>query len=295
MQNTLYRRYQQVLNKRKYDTGGTMDNSDWLNKQKGLASAVNTVGSIGSGVIDATSPYDQFGYQSKGATIGKSALSGAETGAEIGSIIPGVGTLVGAGVGLVAGSISGIIKGASNDVKEKNAMDTSLVKTLQSQTARSNAELGANPELSTGFKNSTYFKTGGQMGRFVSCKLGGPMGGNAFNPNRSPLNDLITSGGHAKKLSSNNAEIIGKSHAQGGVQVPGLNSEVEGGETTKDNFVFSKALGFAQAHKPIAVSKGKIEKKVQTKERVNSLQRLSKRENDLAATQEQFKKQLGIS
>lgn len=112
--------------------------------------------------------------------------------------------------------------------------------------------------------------------------------------NRTPLNDLITSGGTAKKLSSDNALIIGKSHADGGIQVPELDTEVEGGETTLNNFVFSKKLGFADAHKPIARAKGIIEQKPRTPERATSMRLLMAKEQKLAENQEQFKQQNGL-
>lgn len=111
---------------------------------------------------------------------------------------------------------------------------------------------------------------------------------------KNPLTEMATEGGNAKKLSRDNTLIVGPSHEQGGVTIPELGSELEGGETTKDNFVYSKRLGFAQQHKPIAIAKGKIELKPQTKERINSLKRLNDRESELAVQQETLKKILGI-
>lgn len=111
---------------------------------------------------------------------------------------------------------------------------------------------------------------------------------------RTPLNDLITSGGTAKKLSSDNALIKGNSHAEGGIDIPELDAEVEGGETTLNNFVFSKKLGFADLHKPIATAKGKIENKPRTLERANSMRMLINKESQLAEQQELLKKKLGI-
>lgn len=111
---------------------------------------------------------------------------------------------------------------------------------------------------------------------------------------KNPLTEMATEGGNAKKLSRDNTLIVGPSHEQGGVTIPELGSELEGGETTKDNFVYSKRLGFAQQHKPIAIAKGKIELKPQTKERINSLKRLNDRESELAVQQETLKKLLGI-
>jgi len=112
--------------------------------------------------------------------------------------------------------------------------------------------------------------------------------------NQSPFNDLISSGGNAKALSSDNSIIKGKSHADGGVVMDALNTEVEGGESTLNNFVFSKKLGYAQQHIPIAKAKGKIEKKPRTLERANSLRRLMQREQELAQQQEAYKAQNGL-
>ena len=76
----------------------------------------------------------------------------------------------------------------------------------------------------------------------------------------------------------------------------GTNSiEVEGGETTVGDYVFSKKLGFADLHKPIARAKGKIEAKPMTPERVNALRRLKNEERSMVMSQEYFKKQLGVS
>jgi hypothetical protein len=135
-----------------------------------------------------------------------------------------------------------------------------------------------------------YLESGGTMRQYVKCEWGGDLGGQ----NRSPLNDYITSGGQAKPLSSENAVIKGNSHAEGGVVMPGLDAEVEGGESTLNNFIFSKKLGFADRHIPIAKAKGIIEKKPRTLERANSLRRLMQREQDLAAEQEDYKQQMGI-
>ena len=96
------------------------------------------------------------------------------------------------------------------------------------------------------------------------------------------------------KLSNNSVEVHGRSHAQGGVDVPGTNSEVERGETIADDYVFSKELGFADLHKPIAKAKGKIEEKPATRERVNSLRLLMEREEKLKKQQELMKQQLNL-
>jgi Glycine zipper len=110
----------------------------------------------------------------------------------------------------------------------------------------------------------------------------------------NPLTRHFMSGGVATPLSSDNTQFNGDSHEEGGIKIPALGAETEGGETTKDNYVFSKDLGFAALHKPIALAKGKIEKKPQTPDRVNALQRLNAREAKLAMAQEMMKAQMGI-
>lgn len=111
---------------------------------------------------------------------------------------------------------------------------------------------------------------------------------------KAPLAQAYMNGGNAKSLSSDTTELQGNSHAEGGIEIPQVGAEVEGGETTADNFVFSKQLGFAQLHKPIAKAKGIIEKKPQTAERVNAMKLLNKQENKLALSQEYLKQRMGI-
>jgi hypothetical protein len=58
--------------------------------------------------------------------------------------------------------------------------------------------------------------------------------------------------------------------------------------------VFSKELGFAKLHRPIAKSRGKIEIKPATAERISALNNLEKKENKLKLHQEFIKKQLNL-
>lgn len=108
----------------------------------------------------------------------------------------------------------------------------------------------------------------------------------------APLARAYMTGGSAKSLSSDNAELKGNSHANGGIDIPSMGAEVEGGETTVGDYVFSKKLGFAALHKPIAVAKGKIESKPATSERVNSMKLLQAREERLKQAQELVKSKL---
>jgi hypothetical protein len=135
------------------------------------------------------------------------------------------------------------------------------------------------------------FANGGQMGQFAASPDRKGEGGNIT----APLARVFMQGGSAKSLSSDTAVLKGPSHEQGGIGIPELGANIEGGETTSGNFVFSKRLGFAQAHMPIAKAKGIIEKKPMTFERMNSLKRLNAREQELALTQEYLKRKLQIA
>lgn len=99
-------------------------------------------------------------------------------------------------------------------------------------------------------------------------------------------------GGSTTPLSQNSVQVNGQSHAQGGVQLP--QAEVEGGETIANGFVFSKELGFADLHKPIAKAIGKIEAKPLNPVRRNTLQQLKARELGLALAQESAKHLMGM-
>lgn len=286
MRNQLYKRYQQVLDKRKLDYGG----------YTGIASGAAT---LGTSIIDATQNKGaNYGYESEGASIGKGALAGAALGT---SILPGWGTAIGG----VVGAGAGLVQGISNNGKVKSLKAAAAQRQQTMQNNYSMNALAEDPGREFGYANADYFKNGGRIkladGGDISetpstawTKLNTDSNSNP-NLTRNPLAQLISSGGNAKTLSSDNTLIKGKSHAEGGIQIPELDTEVEGGETTKGNFVFSKNLGFAQQHLPIAKAIGIIEKKPQTPERVNSLRRLRDREQSLAQQQEQLKQINGIS
>ena len=140
------------------------------------------------------------------------------------------------------------------------------------------------PNPGSTMKKLTYAANGGEMTKMAES-----------TSISAPLARAYMEGGKAKALSSDNTELIGNSHKQGGIIIPETDSVVEGGETTKDNYVFSKKLGFAQMHKPIAIAKGKIEKKPMSGERVNALKLLTARENELALSQEYLKKRLNLN
>jgi hypothetical protein len=98
-----------------------------------------------------------------------------------------------------------------------------------------------------------------------------------------------------KPMSENATEVKGRSHAEGGESLPDLGAEVEAGETTEGSYVFSKKLGFADLHRPLARAMGKIEKKPMTPDRVNALRLLQGKVEMLKAQQEQVRKQLNLA
>lgn len=174
-------------------------------------------------------------------------------------------------------------KGKFNATKERTGKTTEELTHSPDPTTRERAIFA---------QNASHWKHafGGYMGTGIT-KYG------TDNPEAkisAPLASAFMSGGKAKSLSSDNALMVGKTHAEGGIDIPGV-AEVEDGETTKDNYVFSKKLGFADLHKPIAIAKGKIEKKPLTGERVNSLKRLMDKEKQLAAQQDIAKQQLNLA
>lgn len=101
-------------------------------------------------------------------------------------------------------------------------------------------------------------------------------------------------GGQMRPMSSDTAEVKGPSHKGGGVYLPDYHAEVEGGETIADDYVFSKALGFAPIHKRIAKAKGLIEAKPMSAARQNSLKLLDLQEERLKAAQENYKAQYNM-
>lgn len=101
-------------------------------------------------------------------------------------------------------------------------------------------------------------------------------------------------GGSLRKLSSDSVEVQGPSHENGGVDLPMHGAEVEGNETIHKDYVFSDRLGFASVHKKMAKSKGIIENKPISFERVASLKAIADKEQKLKLIQEQMKAQYNL-
>lgn len=210
----------------------------------------------------------QGGRQTPGGSAVKGAVSGASMGT---SILPGWGTAAGA----VLGAGAGFVMGKKNQAQERNMKFNQELADHQSQLRRSSAIIGNNPALVTGQPGEEFYASGG------------------FLKDRYYTN-VKASGGQLDPMSSGSAEVKGPSHARGGVDLPQYNSEVEGGETIQDDYVFSERLGFAQIHKKLATAIGKIEQKPATPDRINALKAMNTRVEQLKHAQEMIREQLNL-
>lgn len=144
----------------------------------------------------------------------------------------------------------------------------------QMEMGRSATAFSMNPALVTGRPGAELYASGGFLhNRYASMHAGG---------------------GELNPMSSNSVEVAGPTHEQGGVQLPQLNSEVEGGESIQGDYVFSDRLGFAPIHKKLARAIGKIEKKPSTPDRLNALKRLHQSVENLKQQQEQVREQYNL-
>lgn len=256
-----------------------------------LVAAPAIIGQVASNQLNAAADRDlknegrsqyfddtEFSRKEFNAQLLKSTGQGATIGGTIASAIPipGVATGAGMAIGAVVGAGVGLGKAMhqrrmtktedERGVKignkrfgkkllfgEENAYDENLDPTVIAEreqqkriaalantaTAMDNARLSSMTQYdtNTGFNLKT---TTGQM-----AKYGGKI--------------EYLKGGVAKSLGRGAKEYIGKSHEEGGIDLPG-NIEVEGGETEQNNYIFSKHLklhtgiSYAQAHKNLLKS-----------------------------------------
>lgn len=259
----LYKSYRKKL--RSYALGGDMnEETDDTGKKKNgnLAGTLGTVGALGTTLIDSIDTGNMYGRQSTGSTIAKGALSGAAAGATLGPI--------GAGVGAVVGLVGGLF-GAKKARKAEDKMKADML-TMDNLKGSTYANT---PDMYQGNTNAGYFATGGSLSsNYLSLKK--------------------AKGGNIQQGSSDGVSFNGQSHTGGGIKIPSIGVEVEGQETAKGDYVFSKQLGFAQLHKPIMKAKGIIEMKPATRERINSIKLLNQREDKLRLAQEYFKQTHGL-
>lgn len=244
-----------------YETGGVLGGNPWDKPIEVGASAV-------SAGVDAFDSKDEYGFNSTTGNVIKSAASYGSAGAKIGGAFGGIGAAIGGGIGLLTGIGMGFFK--SN--KEKEARRIGKVIKAQNNVNIDNMRAG--------------YDTGRNRDLFVGTTSGYKYGGG--------LPAYTTYGGSLKGASSDGVHVQGNSHSAGGVKIPSYGSEVEGGETIKGDYVFSKALGFAQLHKPIMKAKGLIEDKALSRDRINSIRLLNEKENKLKFLQEGFKRAYNI-
>lgn len=249
-------KYYLASNYKRYNNGGWTAEKQ-SNMEAGMGLATTAVG-----MIDALAGTNQYGRKPLGVSIASGAVNGAAMGAKLGPLGAVAGGVIGGGLSLITGLKE---KKAENRLKLQESMNYDSM-----QRARSAAILAANPQMVYGDPNATYFAKGGQL----------PLSSAYMNP----------VGGEFAPMSSDAVEVQGNSHEQGGVKLPAMGAELEGGETVQGDFVFSKELGFADEHKKIAKAIGKIESKgVMSPERVNAITRLKEREESLKLSQEYFK------
>jgi len=258
---TLVKRY------KKYGPGGNVD----------LATGVNPGGEIGSGI-----------------------MQGAQS-------IPGIGSIVGAASSIQSGMAN--LVGRPNEYGNRNKLGTLMEGNAKGGTIgmiAAAASFNKNRERekamrAEGQRSTDMFNQQQATSRIAGdpTLMNGSTGAlmNGYYANGGPLNvaDQQTEGGTATQLNSSAAEFNGPSHEQGGIQIPGMQAEVEGKETTNGSYVFSDRLGFAKLHKPIAKAIGNIEKKALSPERVNSIKLLKEKENQLKLSQEYTKQTLGLN
>jgi hypothetical protein len=227
---------------------------------------VNSFNSIAGSTIasfaDAIEPANQYGRQSIGTNIAKSAGSLAAAGSAFGPIGTGVGAAVGIGMG--------VIKGIQQQKEERRLKFGQANAIRQAQLSQYAAKAAQDPNSITGNKGENYFEGGGHL--------------------FAEYSKYKAQGGSLSRLSSDSVAVNGPSHANGGVKL-NTGDEVEGGETIKGDYVFSKKLGFAQLHKPLAKVIHKLEERPVTKTSLGSLSRLRKREDALMLLQEMVRKQ----
>lgn len=241
---------------------------------KGMGSSVPyaQLGQFAGDTVDTLSPPDKYGVKSDGAAIGGGALKGAGTGAALGSVVPGVGTAVGAVAGAVIGGIGGAL---GNDKAKKER-----TKAIERYNYQVN-QTAARPYIG--------YDTEGSNQHQIYAEYGG-----AVKPT------IYLDGGELKPMSRDSVEIEGNSHEEGGVQL-GPQTEVEGDETMKGNFVYSDSLpangkgqSFADVHKGLAKTKGKLQEKYKSPVVNNTLALLDRKEEALKLQQETLKNMLGI-
>ena len=158
----------------------------------------------------------------------------------------------------------------------------------------------ARPHYEVPISSSTFVQkplireNGGELKRRYQAKFTDYTGTQIMKTGGPVLSNVKTIGGSMTPMSKDTTLASGPSHEQGGIELPNQGAELEGGETSSGDYIFSKALGFAQLHKPIARAEGKIQNKPATAERMKSLSLLKNRTEQLKVTQEMVKQHLNL-
>jgi len=261
-----------------YSTAESGTSQESLSTQGGSstamgASVVDAGIQLGSAAIIAQTNKQQnkkTGWTPDGHYRTKTGAQGIATGWSVGNkIYPGIGGIIGA----FAGGAYGVFKGKKQDKEAKKAWEGNNAMFRQKEQLAMQGQAYNQWSTQQGNPQTQMYKYGGSL----------PM--KAY-------------GGSLRKTSSNSTEVHGPSHANGGVEVSQANAELEGGETilheANQDYVFSEELGFAELHKKIAKSRGKIEKKPATFERLSSLRAISEKEQMLKEAQENIRSQYNL-
>lgn len=143
-----------------------------------------------------------YNYGNAGQHTVKGALKGVQTGVQMGSMFGPIGM----GIGAAVGGIGGAIMGGKRASQEREA-----------------AQEQYNNALNNHFDNID--KSGKYGGRLLSN----------YDRYQAPRFASYKNGGDL-------TQFQGLKHEQGGIQLPGMGAEVEDGETSVENYVFSDSL-----------------------------------------------------
>jgi hypothetical protein len=287
--------------RKKMEQGGWANANDWANKnQKGISGA----GQFAATAVDAFAPTDAYGVRSNGAALGSGALKGATAGAALGSSIPVIGTIAGGAVGAVVGGVSGLLGNKSANAAKTSAINQSTTSQLAAMQQGAEARLAGDPSLKYGRQDASYYRFGGTMkGTGPTPPRNMPaipavQGKPRLMPNIStaPARQIsrMAQGGSIEPMSSQDVKVEGPSHAAGGVPIPSMGVELEGGETVNNGFVFSKKLGFAKPAEAIAKQLGKAEARPENSINKATVAALQRKTELLKVHQEAAKQAAGI-
>lgn len=118
---------------------------------------------IGSSVIDAASPKDQWGVRSNGAALSSGALSGAASGAKAGMVFGPEGAIIGGAVGGIAGGVEGLLGNKSANAAKIKSIRASTLSQEELTQSKGEAYVAGNPNAKYGNLAASYYAMGGTM------------------------------------------------------------------------------------------------------------------------------------